>query len=158
MGMPKGPCGGDIVSDLYHEEIETGGSILSFRVFKAHGETPRLQVRQTGPLGWIGPQLDEGVNICEEDVADFISGVLRAAAAMGKEPPRTRRKTEEERYAEVRKRYPNAYRPWSAEEDERLLAAVADKVPVEQIAKAHGRGIGSIESRIAKHFPEGRDA
>ncbi|HMS56168.1 MAG TPA: hypothetical protein PKA27_12275 [Fimbriimonadaceae bacterium] len=142
------------MSELYQEKVETEGRILCFRVYKSHGETPRLQVRQARPLGWIGPPLHEQVNICEEDVAEFISGVLRAAAAMGKEPPRAKRQTEEERYAEVRKRYPNAYRPWSAEEDRRLLAAVADKVAIEQIAIAHGRGIGSIQSRIAKHFPE----
>ena len=39
---------------------------------------------------------------------------------------------------------------WTAEEDELLLAEYADKIPIREIAKLHGRSNGAIKSRIEK--------
>ena len=39
---------------------------------------------------------------------------------------------------------------WTAEEDELLLAEYADKIPIREIAKLHGRSNGAIKRRIEK--------
>lgn len=45
----------------------------------------------------------------------------------------------------------NAGKPWSKEEDERLLAAFADGMSLEALAAQHGRSRMGIEARLAKH-------
>lgn len=52
------------------------------------------------------------------------------------------------RVEKVRRRYPRAYEPWSAEEDERLWAARGQSVP--EIARAFQRQPGAIRSRLKK--------
>lgn len=142
------------MSVLYLDEVRTEGRILTFKVLKAHGETPRLQVSQTLPPRQTGGELNETINICEEDVAPFLEGVLKAAAAMGQAPPSSRRLSEEERYAEIRKIYPNAYRPWTAEEDEKLKQGYAEGRSINAMAVAHGRKVRAIEARIEKLCPK----
>ena len=142
------------MSVLFMHRIQTEGRVLNFRVLKTHGHTPRLQVSQTLPPGFIGQGLDETINICEEDVAPFLEGVLQAAAAMGQAPPAATGAPKEERYAEIRRTHPNAYRPWTAEEDEQLRLGHAAGRSLKEMAAAHGRKVGAIESRIRKLFPQ----
>lgn len=43
---------------------------------------------------------------------------------------------------------PNAGRPWTEDEDERLAEACLSGEPVAQLAKKHGRTRGAIQSRL----------
>lgn len=137
--------------EIFQKAVETEGRIIKFRVYKNHGETPRLQVSQSLPEGE-----SEAITVCEEDVAPFIEGVLEAATTLGRAPRHNgnRRQTEDERYAEVRKSFPEAYRPWKPEEDERLRAEVSKGMKVREIAAIHNRKPGAIHSRIVKLLPE----
>ncbi|MFO7190465.1 MAG: hypothetical protein DIU74_012320 [Pseudomonadota bacterium] len=45
----------------------------------------------------------------------------------------------------------NAGKPWSKEEDERLLAAFAAGLSIEALAAQHGRSRTGIEARLAKY-------
>lgn len=45
----------------------------------------------------------------------------------------------------------NAGKPWSREEDERLLAAFASGASLESLAAQHGRSRTGVEARLAKH-------
>ncbi len=45
----------------------------------------------------------------------------------------------------------NAGKPWTAEEDEKLLREFDQGVAVAQLAQAHGRTTGGIETRLEKH-------
>lgn len=49
-----------------------------------------------------------------------------------------------------RRSRPNARRPWSAEEEDRLRAAWAAGEPVARIAAGHGRSSNAIQSRLLK--------
>ena len=51
---------------------------------------------------------------------------------------------------EMRKKYPNAYRPWSKEEDTKLTALFKAGEKTKSIAAALGRQAGSIRSRLDK--------
>ena len=44
----------------------------------------------------------------------------------------------------------NHGKPWTTDQDEMLIAEFDAKTPIPQIAKAHERGIGGIQSRLAK--------
>lgn len=61
-----------------------------------------------------------------------------------------------DKLAKMREQYPNAYRPWSEEDDAKLVKLFADgkSVTVKDMTKKFGRHPGSIRSRLKKHFGE----
>src|SRR5690606_9393729 len=56
----------------------------------------------------------------------------------------------------MRKKYPNAYKPWSEADDRRLVELFSDgrEVTVRELTEVFGRHPGSIRARIKKHFGE----
>lgn len=58
--------------------------------------------------------------------------------------------------SKMRETYPNAFKPWSEEDDKKLVMMFSKKkkVPVKDLTKEFGRHPGSIRARIKKHFGE----
>lgn len=56
----------------------------------------------------------------------------------------------------MRAEYPNAYRPWSEEDDAKLVKIFSEGKPikVQKLTKEFGRHPGSIKKRLEKHFGE----
>ena len=73
--------------------------------------------------------------------------VLRGLAQLHAQPeaPPVRLREDPRRAAR-----PNARRPWSADEEDRLRAAWAAGEPVARIAADHGRTVNAIQSRLLK--------
>jgi hypothetical protein len=61
-----------------------------------------------------------------------------------------------EKLAKMREKYPNAYRPWKPEDDEKLikLFSTGKKVTLKKLTTELGRHPGSIKIRLQKHFGE----
>lgn len=61
-----------------------------------------------------------------------------------------------EKLARMRADYPNAYRPWSEQDDAKLVKLFSADKPVSQkaLSETFGRHPGSIRSRLVKHFGE----
>lgn len=55
-----------------------------------------------------------------------------------------------DRYAEMRKIYPNAYKPWSASDDTLLHKHIKEGTPIKKLIKIFGRQESALRSRIAK--------
>jgi len=53
-------------------------------------------------------------------------------------------------FDEIRKKFPNAYRPWSESEDEKLRKLFAKKISIKDLAKEFGRKNGAISARLEK--------
>lgn len=51
---------------------------------------------------------------------------------------------------DIRRQHPNAYRPWSSADDERLTNLFAEHLPYTEISKTLGRKQGAIRSRLQK--------
>ncbi|MFA6251464.1 MAG: PIF1 family DEAD/DEAH box helicase [Candidatus Paceibacterota bacterium] len=51
---------------------------------------------------------------------------------------------------EIRKKYPNAYRSWSKEEDDKLRHLFVKKIKARDIAREFGRKTGAIHARLEK--------
>ena len=51
---------------------------------------------------------------------------------------------------EIRKKYPNAYRPWNEEQDKDLKNDFSDGLSIAKISKKHGRKSGAIKMRLIK--------
>lgn len=62
-----------------------------------------------------------------------------------------------DKLAEMRKTHPNAYKPWSEDDDEKLLKLVEKGKSVDDLSKVFGRHHGAIESRVEKLFGEDFD-
>ena len=82
--------------------------------------------------------------IFEEHIPAFLEALNKALAAMGFDVGATTY------VKELRKSLPNAYRPWSKDDDERLDQFYCQKKSVEELAKIFKRNVGAIESRIRK--------
>ena len=54
----------------------------------------------------------------------------------------------------MRKEFPNAYKPWSEAEDNKLKFQFATGAGVKAMSDFFGRHPGSIRSRLKKHFGE----
>lgn len=53
-------------------------------------------------------------------------------------------------FEQIRKSYPNAYRPWNEEQDEKLQRLFAEGLSVTSLTKIFARKDGAIRSRLAK--------
>lgn len=59
-----------------------------------------------------------------------------------------------DKIAKMRETYPNAYKPWTNQDDATLKQDFQNGVEVDLIAKQLGRHEGSIQKRLEKHFGE----
>ncbi|MCA9348454.1 AAA family ATPase, partial [Candidatus Saccharibacteria bacterium] len=57
-----------------------------------------------------------------------------------------------DRLAKMRQEYPNAYKPWSGKEDEKLVKLFGAENTIKQLSNLLGRHPGSIRSRLRKLF------
>ena len=82
------------------------------------------------------------IKACGGQVAPLDEGKTRASA-----PERTQQGG---RLAQLREKYPNAYRPWSDEDDEKLKELFEGGSTPSQLQKEFGRQKGSIHARLIK--------
>lgn len=79
---------------------------------------------------------------------------VKAQQKKPKEKPKT---GWNEKLAKMRETYPNAFRPWRPEDDQKLveLFGNGESVNLDILTKTLGRQPGSIKARLEKHFGEG---
>ena len=64
--------------------------------------------------------------------------------------PKGRSAAAQERLDEIRRNHPNAYLPWTPEQEEQLKARYAEGATVAELAGELGRQPGGIEARLEK--------
>jgi ATP-dependent DNA helicase PIF1 len=75
-----------------------------------------------------------------------------AAPVRNKEPVKSTAWSE--RIATMRKTHPNAYKPWTADDDETLKRTFTNGASIKQLSKRLGRHENSIVLRLQKHYGE----
>jgi hypothetical protein len=86
-----------------------------------------------------------------------IYGHLEKRAETRKKMPAPKKKTNSgwaEKIERMRETYPNAYRPWTNQQDAELKQEFQNGKSVKQLSKLLGRHEGSITMRLQKHFGE----
>jgi len=78
---------------------------------------------------------------------NFGTGGRKKAKAPGKT---SQKETGKGAFQNIRAKHPNAYRPWSEQEDQELEKLHARKTSVRELTKRFGRGRGAITSRLNK--------
>ncbi len=53
-------------------------------------------------------------------------------------------------FDKIREKHPNAFRPWSKEQDEELRQFFSNDVSMEDLSKTFGRKTGAIKMRLMK--------
>ena len=91
------------------------------------------------------PDVRSRILIDEAYVAELARALAAVVTMVGDETKAKSYSVEQERQT-----HPNAYQPWSSEEDERLKAAWTRTCSIEQLAKNHGRAPSAIRSRLEK--------
>lgn len=141
-------------TEKYTARMHTGSRTYFFDIKLGASGDLRLEVSESRKREG-GFQKDR-LTVFEEDVAKFTSELLKAVSHMADAHGQCAVRAEEPksqnppRYAEIRQRHTNAYRKWTPEEDEQLLAEIAARTPMSEIARSHGRQPGAIRSRIDK--------
>jgi ATP-dependent DNA helicase PIF1 len=84
------------------------------------------------------------------------ASLSKKAEERKKNPPKKKKATSatgwNEKLEKMRETYPNAYRPWSAADDERLQKLFKKKTNLSELSEKFGRHPGSIKKRLEKHF------
>jgi hypothetical protein len=143
-GAPAGADRTEAVVD-YHAEAREGGHVVDVAARSEPGGV--LQVELTVADGG-GTVVGEGAlrlsPAALPPTERLLAQVLRGLTQLHGVPEPAVRGDQ------VRRARPNARRPWSDEEEDRLRAAWDAAQPVARIAAAHGRTTNAIQSRLLK--------
>ncbi len=87
--------------------------------------------------------------ISDKKLKDMHDNFITASGGMVKKIKDKKEKTGG-KLEEIRKKFPNAYRPWAKEDDDKLIELFNKKMKIKDIAKEFGRQRGSINARLEK--------
>lgn len=92
--------------------------------------------------------------VIDADYVDALQEALSAAVeyldATNPQAPRGTAEGGQGTLAEIRKHYPNAYRPWSPKDDDALRTAFEKGEAMRELIRGFGRNAGAIRSRLRK--------
>jgi hypothetical protein len=88
--------------------------------------------------------------------AEQFAHLLERAEKRSTEPVASKKKTSgwTEKIAKMRETYPNAYKPWTDQDDATLKLDFTNGASIKQLSKTLGRHEGSITMRLQKHYGE----
>lgn len=134
-------------NELFTDKITKGNRTYFFDVKRSENGSLYLSVSES-------KRTDDGfekfkILIFEEDIQDFKKVFNRTVRKLEKlSDPNDQNKS----YTldDIRDEHPQAYRPWSAEDDERLETLFCEGKTVKELASIFERKEGAITSRIKK--------
>ncbi|WP_134089828.1 DUF3276 family protein [Olivibacter sp. XZL3] len=128
-------------SELFSEKITKGSRTYFFDVKSTEGGDLYLSISES-------KRTDEGfernrILVFEEDFNDFKAAFNRVAKKLV---------SENKSYSldNIREKHPQAYQPWSLEDDEKLETLFCEGKSVKDLAFVFERNEGAIRSRIKK--------
>lgn len=94
---------------------------------------------------------DKAVVTFTKQIADWAAAKARGEHEL---KPEKAGKGWADKLAAMRHDYPNAYKPWSDEDDKKLVKAFSDGKTISELSELLGRHKGSIKLRLEKHLGE----
>lgn len=146
--------------DLRKAFVEGMGYVALSRVKRLDGLSligiNRMALRVSSEALSIDTQLRKKA---ADDHARFEKLRAKATKRAKQETERAKKKVQKsgswaEKLETMRKDHPNAYRPWTNEQDERLKLGFNNGVSIDELSKNLGRHKRSIVLRLQKHFGE----
>jgi len=103
-------------------------------------------------------EIEKGLRAQSAAAAEKFAPLLKKATERKAKPAKKSKKTGSTAWAEklekMRETYPNAYRPWSKADDDRLQKLFKKKTNLQELSETFGRHPGSIKKRLEKHYGE----
>lgn len=134
-------------NELFTDKITKGNRTYFFDVKKSENGSLYLSVSES-------KRTDDGfekykILIFEEDIKDFQKVFNRAVKKLEK---LTDSESDKNSYTldDIREQHPQAYLPWSPEDDEKLEALFCEGKTIKELANIFERKAGAITSRIKK--------
>lgn len=134
-------------NELFTDKVTKGNRTYFFDVKRSENGSLYLSVSES-------KRTDDGfekykILIFEEDINDFKKVFNRAVRKLEK---LTDPNDDNKSYTldDIREKHPQAYRPWSTEDDEKLEALFCEGKTVKELANIFERKEGAITSRIKK--------
>jgi hypothetical protein len=124
------------------------GQPFRLHLRQAESETVTIDLVVGGPDQPVG-QLHGQLRLSDVGPASrMLASLLGGVAATFGEPPTVT--PAQERIDRLREKHPNAYLPWTAEDDRRLRDLHQREVSIAELASTFGRQPSAIKSRLAK--------
>ena len=123
--------------------------LVEDNAFRASSEAALTAFAQISPEE-LQKMHDNFIKACGGNLTTVIPS--EAIADEGSIPKKKNRssKTKGHGFDEIREKHPNAFRPWSKEQDEELKEFFANGTNVEDLSKTFGRKTGAIRMRLVK--------
>lgn len=142
--------------DLSRAFVEGMGYVALSRVKNLHnlylGGINRMALRVSDDAKYMNEHLNES---SKQAVQKFQYLLVKGEGRATKIDPKQKNKSGwAEKIEKMREKYPNAYRPWSHEDDETLKLDFRNGVTLKKMSKKFGRHENSILMRLQKHFGE----
>src|SRR5205823_1890826 len=93
---------------------------------------------------------DNFVKACGGNLAVIPSELAEASDEGSIPKKKNRSKTRGHGFDKIREKHPNAFRPWSKEQDDELKDFFAGGQSIEKLAESFGRKTGAIRMRLVK--------
>jgi hypothetical protein len=130
-------------NEVFSTKIQNGSRTYFFDIKKSEQGGFYLTISESKKTG---DQFERHrIMIFEEDICDFSDGFQKTIGEFRKIS-----KIKAYSVEDIRKQYPNAYAPWSADDDAKLESLFCEGTKVKKIAQIFGRNEGAINSRIKK--------
>lgn len=124
--------------------VPAGKRTYYFDLHESRQEYQYLTITET-VIGPDGATERHRIMVFEEYIPAFVEGIRKI---LGIEESTPQHKAYD--IKQIRENHPKAYKPWSREEDERLLRLADDGVSQPELAHIFQRNQGAIRSRLKK--------
>ena len=120
-------------------QVVAGSRTYLFNIIRNRAGKRYLSITQQGSNG--STQTGNHIVVFEQHMQKFCKAFLKTAKQV--DP-----KLKVYDVAKIRERYPNAFKPWTVKDEQRLVANFKEGVDVVELAKLFQRGQGGIEARL----------
>lgn len=135
-------------TELYTQKLTRGKRSYFFDIKQTEQKDFYIKITESKPSN--NGFEHHRVMVFEEDIDDFMVSFTQCLANYHKLKEVQLIETKPKTFSEIRGNHPNAYMPWTTEDDEKLEGLYCVKKTVKQLALIFDRKEGAIESRIKK--------
>lgn len=135
-------------TELYSQKLSRGKRSYFFDIKQTEQKDFYIKITESKKTNNVFEH--HRVMVFDEDIEDFMVSFTQCLANYHKLKEAQLIENKPKTFSEIQKKYPNAYMPWTAKDDEKLESLYCEKKTVKQLALIFDRKEGAIESRIKK--------
>jgi hypothetical protein len=135
-------------TELYTQKLTRGKRSYFFDIKQTEQKDFFIKITESKPSN--NGFEHHRVMVFEEDIEDFIVSFTQCLASYHKLKEAQLFETKPKTFSEIRGNHPNAYMPWTTNDDEKLEGLYCEGKTSKELAELFQRNVGAINSRIKK--------